>query len=287
MSTWMHNHPVLSSIVAWAILVLLIASPFLIRAWRRSTGEEPEQSGITDDPLDLVDCPRCGGSGFTGQGTGYGDVCDWCGGQQQMPREIAYPEPLLLTPDMEVQKRVPMLSRFVPDSAHGLSHDLAMVDQILGDQAKAGDTIPAGDPTDAPAPGEPGYHRPSERIRVIVGPYTIVLDRAAPTSVSEERPNGAHWPLAEVPGEWEPVVIALAMEVLRQRERWPEPSATVLWPEDAAFAYGEFVTTPRAPFWRGTVCGWYRNSEGRLGFNVEAEAIPLAIHNYPQSGLRR
>ena len=224
MSSWIHNHPVLFSIVAWAILVLLLASPFLIRAWRRSTGDAPEQSGMTDDPLDLVDCPRCGGGGFSGRGTGYDDVCDWCGGQGQMPREIAYPEPYELTVIAGTDvtrpeaKRVPMLSRFVPDSAHGLSHDLAMVDQILGDQAMA--EVPAGDPTDAPAPGEPGYHRPSERIRVIVGPYTVVLDRAARTSVSEERPNGAHWPMAEVPEEWEPVVIALAMEVLRLREGW-------------------------------------------------------------------
>jgi hypothetical protein len=57
------------------------------------------------------------------------------------------------------------------------------------------------------------------------------------------------------------------------------------WPVDAQFKLGDVVSTPRAPFWRGTVCGWYRNSEGRLGFNVEAEAIPLAIHNYPQTGL--
>lgn len=237
MSSWIHNHPVLFSIVAWAILVLLLASPFLIRGLRRSTGEAPEQSGFTDDPLDLVDCPRCGGGGFSGRGTGYDDVCDWCGGQGQMPREIAYPEPRELqlgqfprVPTAGVPgdtaswsapappKRVPMLSRFVPDSAHGLSHDLAMVDQILGDQAKA--DVPAGDPTDAPAPGEQGYQRPNERIRVIVGPYTVILDRAAPTSVSEERPNGAHWPMAEVPAEWEPVVIALAMEVLRLREGW-------------------------------------------------------------------
>ncbi len=198
MSTWMHNHPVLFSIAAWAILVLLIASPFLIRAWRRSTGDQPEQSGFTDDPLDkpvlelrLED--RIPVAGIPGE-----------------PSTWSAPAP--------PKKRVPMLSRFVPDSAHGLSHDLAMVDQILGDQAMA--DVPAGGPTDAPAPGEEGYTAPSERIRVIVGPYTIILDRGHPTSVSEERPNGAHWPMAEVPGEWEPVVIALAMEVLRLREGW-------------------------------------------------------------------
>ena len=58
------------------------------------------------------------------------------------------------------------------------------------------------------------------------------------------------------------------------------------WPADAEFQFGQRVTTPRKPFWEGVICGWYLNSEGRLGFNVEATAIPLAIHNYPQSGLR-
>lgn len=30
-----------------------------------------------------VPCPRCGGSGFNGYGTGYGDVCDDCAGSGQ------------------------------------------------------------------------------------------------------------------------------------------------------------------------------------------------------------
>lgn len=29
----------------------------------------------------LVECARCAGTGFSGCGTGYGDVCDDCGGQ--------------------------------------------------------------------------------------------------------------------------------------------------------------------------------------------------------------
>lgn len=58
------------------------------------------------------------------------------------------------------------------------------------------------------------------------------------------------------------------------------------WPADAQFQLGDHVTTPREPFWEGRVCGWYRNSDGRLGFNVEAFAIRLAVHNYPQTGLR-
>lgn len=27
-----------------------------------------------------IPCRRCGGYGFSGYGTGYDDVCDWCGG---------------------------------------------------------------------------------------------------------------------------------------------------------------------------------------------------------------
>jgi len=57
------------------------------------------------------------------------------------------------------------------------------------------------------------------------------------------------------------------------------------WPIDGRFSFGDRVTTPRAPFWEGRVCGWYRNSNGRLGYAVEAAAIPLAIHVYPESGL--
>jgi hypothetical protein len=32
----------------------------------------------------LIDCPRCSGSGFSGYGTGYGDVCSECGGQRRV-----------------------------------------------------------------------------------------------------------------------------------------------------------------------------------------------------------
>lgn len=37
---------------------------------------------------ELVTCPRCGGSGFEGRGTGYGDVCSECGGQRQLPQSL-------------------------------------------------------------------------------------------------------------------------------------------------------------------------------------------------------
>ena len=29
---------------------------------------------------EIGDCPECGNSGFSGYGTGYGDVCGFCGG---------------------------------------------------------------------------------------------------------------------------------------------------------------------------------------------------------------
>jgi hypothetical protein len=35
----------------------------------------------------LVDCPVCGGSGFSGRGTGYDDVCGECGGQKKLPAQ--------------------------------------------------------------------------------------------------------------------------------------------------------------------------------------------------------
>lgn len=57
------------------------------------------------------------------------------------------------------------------------------------------------------------------------------------------------------------------------------------WPADALFNFNEAVTTRRKPFWVGQVCGWYRNGDGRLGYNVEAEAIPGAIHVYPEAAL--
>lgn len=35
--------------------------------------------------LRLLPCVRCGGGGFSGHGSGYGDVCDECGGQGCYP----------------------------------------------------------------------------------------------------------------------------------------------------------------------------------------------------------
>lgn len=36
---------------------------------------------------ELVECPRCGGSGFTGPETGYDGVCSECGGQRALRKE--------------------------------------------------------------------------------------------------------------------------------------------------------------------------------------------------------
>jgi hypothetical protein len=33
-----------------------------------------------------IDCPACGGSGFSGHGTGYGDVCGQCGGTKHLAK---------------------------------------------------------------------------------------------------------------------------------------------------------------------------------------------------------
>lgn len=32
------------------------------------------------------ECEQCHGSGFSGHGTGYGDVCGECGGQKYFPK---------------------------------------------------------------------------------------------------------------------------------------------------------------------------------------------------------
>lgn len=33
---------------------------------------------MNDSEPETVDCPKCSGSGFSGYGTGYDDVCGWC-----------------------------------------------------------------------------------------------------------------------------------------------------------------------------------------------------------------
>jgi hypothetical protein len=59
------------------------------------------------------------------------------------------------------------------------------------------------------------------------------------------------------------------------------------WPADGLFDLDEKATTRRKPLFKGRVCGWYRNSDGRLGYTIEADAIPGLIHIYPQEALDR
>lgn len=40
---------------------------------------------ITQRMSDSVECHVCGGTGFSGRGTGYDDVCSECGGLQYFP----------------------------------------------------------------------------------------------------------------------------------------------------------------------------------------------------------
>lgn len=57
------------------------------------------------------------------------------------------------------------------------------------------------------------------------------------------------------------------------------------WPSDATFQEGWTVSTRRKPFFRGRVAGWYRNSDGRLGYAVENVDVPGLIHVYPEAAL--
>lgn len=58
-----------------------IASPE-IETWLRQCGD------VLNAALVWVDCPRCAGTGFSGLGTGYDDVCSECGGLRQMPVDL-------------------------------------------------------------------------------------------------------------------------------------------------------------------------------------------------------
>ena len=59
---------------AWFDNKLLLRLEALITETKRARANE------------LIDCPQCGGSGFSGYGSGYGDVCGHCGGQKRLPR---------------------------------------------------------------------------------------------------------------------------------------------------------------------------------------------------------
>lgn len=186
MLQWIEQtHPLVQFIVGWGAFLLLMMSPFLIRAWRRHRGEAPEQSGITSDPLD--------------------------------PRPVEDPV-LLLTHRVA---RIPMHNRFMPDSARSHVRDLALVDQIMADQRVA-DEKP-GEMVDAPAPGEPEYEPPHATIRLVVGAFTFVLERGCEPLLIEAAPDGSDYPPVPVAEPWNDVVTALVFEVHRLREGWTSP----------------------------------------------------------------
>lgn len=188
-------------VVAVILVVMIVVALETGRVLRNRRQEDSEP---------MVDCPRCGGSGFSGFGSGYDAVCDECGGQRQMP--------LSLTKSMEV-RRVAMHNRFMPDEASGPARDSLLVDQILADQRIA-DEKP-GARTKAPAPGEPGYVLPHERIEVQVGDKTIILRRDGPPLLRERTYAGL---LGENPVEfevaepWDDIVTMMAFEIYRLRE---------------------------------------------------------------------
>lgn len=185
--SWLDRHPILSTcLLVFVGLPFLFLSPFLIRGWRRWRGEVPQQSGFTPDI------------------------------------EMEYHDELLLTREMRAGPRIPMHNRFMPDEASGPTRSLALVDQILGDQHRAHEE--PGRQTGAPAPGEPGYEAPGQRIRVVVGAFTFILDRRKPTVLVEASPGGDDYPMVEIPDPWNDVVTALAFEVQRLREGWDLPS---------------------------------------------------------------
>lgn len=60
-----------------------------LRDFRKSknfeVGDILIQVGRLQDDWYLVECEDCGGSGFSGYGTGYGSVCGNCGGPGEYP----------------------------------------------------------------------------------------------------------------------------------------------------------------------------------------------------------
>lgn len=196
------DHPLIVMLVIIVMLLVAIGVGSSLRRWREENTSEY-----------LIPCPQCHGSGFSGYGSGYDAVCDWCGGLRQVPGT-----PLNLTKSMEVP-RVAMHNRFLPDEASGPARDSLLADQILGDQAVAHEK--PGARVNAPAPGEPGYVLPHEHIEVPVGDKVVILRREGPPILRERTyadiiPND---PVElEVPEPWEDIVALLAFEIYRLRE---------------------------------------------------------------------
>ncbi len=114
--------------------------------------------------------------------------------------------------------RVPMASRFAPDRDDDADRADAMAEQIVHDQQEVHAT--PGPVVHVPAPGEPGYQAPSEIIRVEVGAFVVHMQRGARTQLAEVSAQGVPFPLIPIAEEWDEIVTAMAMEIVRLREGW-------------------------------------------------------------------
>lgn len=217
-SNFMANHPGLATIIG--VLVAIIAWGVLSSIWTSTTRRPMEH--------DFNECPVCS----------RGDRCDEGMsaelGLTEEEHEVIRPhykrppdirqrvqETISALPPLDLVHedmfgRVPMNNRFIPDSEDPARADL-MAAQIVADQKVAHED--PGPLTDAPAPLEPGYRAPQQRIDVTVGRFTVHLDRLAPAQLTERR-KPATGSFIEVPYELEPAIATLAMEVLRLREGW-------------------------------------------------------------------
>ena len=187
---WCQAHPFLAALIAWATAMCLCLLPFLIRGWRKPSGSSEDRG-----PLGL-------------------------------PRELQLRAEDRITPQIEAiqesLRRIPMHNRFMPDGSSGPRRDLALVDQILGDQAAAHEK--PGRRANALAPGERHYREPGQIIRVVVDAFTVVLQRGETPVLLEAGPDGADYPPVPVPEPWNDVLTAYAFEVNRLREGWTHPS---------------------------------------------------------------
>lgn len=200
------------------VLVAAVAALETWRLWTRSRTSPKMQH-------DFLECPVCsrGDRCAEGNSAELGLTED----EHEMvkphykPSDGSLPLKSAWIPDVTRSDpdREPMRNRFLPYDEDDLDRSARMAVQIIGDQQAAHET--PGPQTHAPAPGEPGYRAPRERIDVTVGPYTVHLDRLLPAEVTDaSHPGGGDFNREVVPDDWEGVVATLAMEVLRLREGW-------------------------------------------------------------------
>ena len=183
MISFIHAHPWYTLLILWGLATLTFCVLFGWRAWmKRDLPPRFHSGGIVKGPAPDI---------------------------FPLPRETIIPRQSI--------RRWPMHNRFMPERTDFPSSE-RMVQQILGDQAVAHEE--PGKPTEAPAPGEEGYVEPTQVITVTVGQYSVHMMRDARPCLGEARPDGAEWPLVEIPEEWAEPLVAFAMEVTRLREGW-------------------------------------------------------------------